>query len=345
MSSQIFIDGSQGEGGGQVLRSSLALSLVTGNPFCIENIRAGRKKPGLMRQHLTAVNAATEIGAADVTGDSIGSTRLTFRPHKIKSGDYRFCIGTAGSTTLVMQTILPALMLADKPSTLRLTGGTHNPFAPPLDFLVKTYLPLLAKIGPQVETKLVRPGFYPAGGGEFHVNITPTKKLKPLKLIERGEITRRCVRLMFAHLPFHIVERERRKIMEKTNWDESTFEIREMPNSRGPGNLVMIEAESRDVCELFTGFGEVNVAAEKVAMDALEQYRHYIAADVPVGVYLADQLLLPLGIATHLGAEPSEFLTHDLSLHSTTHIDILHRFLNIDINVTKQDNGQCHVKL
>ncbi len=99
MSSQIFIDGSQGEGGGQVLRSSLALSLVTGKPFCIENIRAGRKKPGLMRQHLTAVNAATEIGAADVTGDSIGSTRLTFRPHKIKSGDFHFCIGTAGSTT------------------------------------------------------------------------------------------------------------------------------------------------------------------------------------------------------------------------------------------------------
>ena len=302
-----------------------------------------------MRQHLTAVNAAVEIGAADVTGDSIGSTRLTFRPHKIKSGDFHFSVGTAGSTTLVLQTILPALMLADKPSTLRLSGGTHNPMAPPLDFLVKAYLPLLAKIGPQVKTKLVRPGFFPAGGGEFNVTITPAKKLKPLQLVERGgghgvtALPR--VRLMFAHLPFHIVDRERRKIMEKTNWDESVFEIREMSNSRGPGNLVMIEAESANVCELFTGFGEVNVAAEKVAMDALEQYRHYVAADVPVGVYLADQLLLPLGIATHLGAEPSEFLTHDLSQHSTTHIDILQRFLNIDIAVTKRDNGQCHVKL
>ncbi|MCL2348331.1 MAG: RNA 3'-terminal phosphate cyclase [Planctomycetaceae bacterium] len=345
MSEQILIDGSQGEGGGQILRSSLALSLVTGKPFCMENIRAGRKKPGLMRQHLTAVNAAMEIGAADVTGAGIGSTRLTFRPHKIKSGDFHFSIGTAGSTTLVLQTILPALMLADKPSTLTLSGGTHNPMAPPLDFLEKAYLPLLAKIGPQVETKLVRPGFFPAGGGEFHVTITPIKKLKPLQLIERGEITRRCVRLMFAQLPFHIVERERRKIMEKTNWDESVFEIREMPNSCGPGNLVMIEVESSNVCELFTGFGEVNVAAEKVAMDALEQYRHYVASDVPVGVYLADQLMLPLGIATHLGAEPSEFLTHDLSLHSTTHIDILQRFLNIDITLTKHDNGQCRVRL
>ena len=345
MSQQIIIDGSQGEGGGQVLRSSLALSLVTGKPFCIENIRAGRRKPGLMRQHLTAVNAATEIGAADVTGDAIGSTRLTFRPHKIKSGDFHFSIGTAGSTTLVLQTILPALMLTDKPSTLKLSGGTHNPFAPPLDFLEKTYLPLLAKIGPQVETKLMRPGFYPAGGGEFRVDITPTKSLKSLALTDRGEITRRTVRLMFAHLPFHIIERERRKIAEKTDWDESVFEIREMSGSRGPGNLVMIEAESRDVCELFTGFGEVNVPAEKVAIDALEQYRSYVAADVPVGVYLADQLMLPLGIARFLGSEASEFLTHDLSRHSTTHIDILQRFLNIDISVTQENNGRCRVKL
>jgi len=343
MSEQILIDGSQGEGGGQVLRSSLALSLVTGRPFCMENIRAGRKKPGLMRQHLTAVNAATEIGAADVTGDSIGSTRLAFRPHKIKSGDFHFQVGTAGSTTLVLQTILPALMLADKPSTLRLVGGTHNPFAPPLDFLEKAYLPLLAKMGPQVETKLVRPGFYPAGGGEFRVKITPVKTLNSLKLTERGENKRRTVQLMFAHLPFHIIERERNTIMQKTGWDESVFEICETPNSRGPGNLVMIEAQSPNVCELFTAFGEVKVPAENVAVDALEQYRQYVAADVPVGVYLADQLMLPMGIATHLGAEPGEFLTHGLSLHSTTHIDILQRFLNINVELTKHDNGRCLV--
>ncbi|MCL2624835.1 MAG: RNA 3'-terminal phosphate cyclase, partial [Planctomycetaceae bacterium] len=337
-------DGSQGEGGGQILRSSLALSLVTGKPFCMENIRAGRKKPGLSRQHLTAVHAATEIGAADVTGDGIGSMRLTFRPQKIKPGDFHFSVGTAGSTTLVLQTVLPALMLAEKPSTLRLTGGTHNPFAPPLDFLVKAYLPLLAKIGPQVETKLVRPGFYPAGGGEFHATIVPTKTLKPLQLVKRDKIVRHGVRLLFAHLPFPVVERERREIMQKTDWDESVFEICEMPNSRGPGNLVMIEAESSDVCELFTGFGEVNVPAEKVARDALEQYRRYLAANVPVGVYLADQLMLPLGIAAHLGAGPSEFLTHDLSLHGITHIDIIKRFLNIDMELVRHDNGQCLVR-
>ena len=345
MSQQILIDGSQGEGGGQILRSSLALSLVTGKPFCIENIRSKRRKPGLMRQHLTAVNAAVEVGAADVSGNAIGSTRLTFRPNKIKSGNFHFSIGTAGSTTLVLQTILPALMLADKPSTLKLSGGTHNPMAPPLDFLDRTYLPLLAKIGPQVETKLVRPGFYPAGGGEFHVNITPTKKLKPLQLIERGEIKRRSVRLMFANLPFHIIEREKATILKNTNWDESVVDIREMPNSRGPGNLVMIEAESNDVCELFTGFGEVNVSAEKVARDALDQYRKYFAADVPVGIYLADQLMLPLGIARYLGSEQSEFLTHDLSQHSTTHIDILQRFLNIDIETELQTDGRMLVRL
>lgn len=345
MSQQITIDGSQGEGGGQILRSALALSLVTGKPFCIENIRSKRRKPGLMRQHLTAVNASVEIGAADVSGNAIGSTRLTFRPNKTKSGEFHFSVGTAGSTTLVLQTILPALMLADKPSTLKLSGGTHNPMAPPFDFLVKTYLPLLERIGPKVEAKLTRPGFFPAGGGEFHVTVTPTKKLNTLQIPERGEITRRSVRLMFAHLPFHIVDRERRKIMQKTTWDESAFEIHEMPNSRGPGNVVMIEAESQHVCELFTAFGEVNVPAEKVAMTALEQYRHYVAADVPVGVYLADQLLLPLGLASHFGAGKSGFLTHDLSLHSRTHIDILQRFLDIEIEMERHNQGQCLVRL
>ena len=136
----IILDGSMGEGGGQILRTSLAMSLVTGKSFRIENIRAGRKKPGLMRQHLTAVNAAVEIGQAEVTGNAIGSQDLEFAPKTIKPGTYSFAIGTAGSCTLILQTILPALLVADGKSEITLEGGTHNPYAPPYDFLAKSFL-------------------------------------------------------------------------------------------------------------------------------------------------------------------------------------------------------------
>jgi RNA 3'-terminal phosphate cyclase (ATP) len=139
----ITVDGSFGEGGGQILRTALALALVTGQPFRIEKIRAGRKNPGLLRQHLTAVKAAAQIGQATIAGDSIGSTQLTFAPGRIAAGEYTFAVGTAGSTTLVLQTILPALLRANAPSRLTLEGGTHNPFAPPFHFLVQAFLPLL----------------------------------------------------------------------------------------------------------------------------------------------------------------------------------------------------------
>src|SRR5512138_2046230 len=161
----ITIDGSQGEGGGQILRSALALSLVTGKPFRIENIRARRQKPGLMRQHLTAVNAAVEIGAAHVSGNTVGSSELTFAPTALRSGEYHFVVGTAGSCTLVLQTVLPALIIAEGSSEIRLEGGTHNPAAPPFDFLAGAFLPLLNRMGPDVRAALERPGFYPAGGG------------------------------------------------------------------------------------------------------------------------------------------------------------------------------------
>ena len=168
----IEIDGSQGEGGGQILRTALALALVTGKPFRITNIRAGRKKPGLLRQHLTAIQAAMAVGGAAAEGATIGSRDLVFHPGAITPGTYRFAVGTAGSTTLVLQTILPALLCAGGESMLTLEGGTHNPFAPPFDFLQTTFLPQVNRLGPKVEAVLERPGFYPAGGGRFRVSPT-----------------------------------------------------------------------------------------------------------------------------------------------------------------------------
>ncbi len=169
----LTIDGADGEGGGQILRTSLALSLVTGIPFRIERLRAGRPRPGLLRQHLTAAHAAAEVGQVQVTGAALGSLSLTFVPGRVTPGTYSFSVGTAGSTTLVLQTVLPALLLASEPSTLTLAGGTHNPFAPPFDFLAQAYLPLVNRMGPQVTATLERPGFYPAGGGTCQITIAP----------------------------------------------------------------------------------------------------------------------------------------------------------------------------
>jgi RNA 3'-terminal phosphate cyclase (ATP) len=224
----LTIDGSQGEGGGQVLRSSLALSLVTGRPFVIEKIRAARKKPGLMRQHLTAVLAAAEISGAEVEGAALGSRRLVFSPGPVRAGDYTFRIGTAGSATLVLQTVLPTLLVAEVDSNLTLEGGTHNPMAPPLDFLEKAYLPLVNRLGPHVEVHLVRPGFYPAGGGEFTVHVQPAPQLGRLELIERGQIIARRVRALVANLPRHIAERECRTIAQECGWDANCFAVEEI---------------------------------------------------------------------------------------------------------------------
>jgi len=339
----IQIDGSQGEGGGQVLRSSLALSLVTGRPFTIDNIRAKRAKPGLMRQHLTAVRAAAKVGGCKIDNVRIGSIRLDFRPGKVQGGDYAFNIGTAGSATLVLQAVLPALMLAGEPSTLTLRGGTHNPMAPPFDFLERVYLPLVKRLGPNIQATLVRCGFYPAGGGEFQVEIEPVKKLSNLDLTERGEITKRKGRILLAQLPNHIAERERSSLLEKTGWPEKSVVIETVRNSLGPGNVVMLEIASENVTELFTGFGEIGVKAEKVARKAVESYQEYLAADVPVGAYLADQLMLPLAIAAWQGSGPSTFRTLPLTQHSRTHIDILQRFLEIEIKAEKVNDWQVDV--
>jgi RNA 3'-terminal phosphate cyclase (ATP) len=186
----VRIDGSAGEGGGQILRSALALALATGRPFEITNIRAGRKKPGLLRQHLTAVTAAAAVSGTQAPGARLGAGELRFTPGAIAPGEYRFAVGTAGSTTLVLQTVLPPLLVARGPSTLILEGGTHNPYAPPFDFLAKAFLPLVARMGPRVEAVLERPGFYPAGGGCIRVRVEPAPRLERLDLLERGEIHR-----------------------------------------------------------------------------------------------------------------------------------------------------------
>jgi RNA 3'-terminal phosphate cyclase (ATP) len=327
------IDGAQGEGGGQVLRSALALSLVTGRAFQIRRIRAGRQRPGLMRQHLAAVHAAAAVGSARVAGGTIGSRQLTFVPEAVKPGGYRFAVGSAGSATLVLQTVLPALVLAGGPSTVVLEGGTHNPFAPPFDFLEKAFLPLLRRMGPRVEVALDRPGFFPAGGGRFTARVTPVAWLRPLILPERGELLRLRGAAIVADLPRRIAEREAAALADLLPLAAEDVAIREYPG-RGPGNAVLVAVHSEQVSEVFSAFGARGRPAESVARTAAEEVLNYLAAGVPVGRRLADQLLLPMALAGG-----GSFHTLEPSRHTRTNIAVIGQFLDVAITARPLEHG------
>jgi len=323
-----------------VLRTSLALSLVTGLPFRIENIRAGRKNPGLLKQHLTAVRAAVEISDAVVTGAEMGSGELTFIPGKVRTGEYVFSVGTAGSATLVLQTVLPALMTADGKSELILEGGTHNPYAPPFDFLEKAFLPCLRKMGPVVKCKLHRPGYYPAGGGRFSVYIEPAEKLAPIEINERGKLTSRHARAIVSRLPEHIAQRELEAVRRILKWRQDELETERVTNASGPGNALILEIHFEHITEVFTGFGERGVTAEDIAARTSEEVMEYLVSGAPVWKYLADQLLLPMALAGK-----GLFRTVAATKHTVTNIDVIRRFLDIDIQCQRLDEAQWQIAI
>jgi RNA 3'-terminal phosphate cyclase (ATP) len=326
----LTIDGATGEGGGQIFRTSLALSLITGTPFRIHHIRQARDKPGLRPQHLAALHAAAAIGEADVEGAAVGAREITFRPRHVRAGTYVFDVGTAGSTGLVLQTVLLPLVMARAPSSLILEGGTHNTHAPPYDFLAEAFVPLVQRMGAPVETELERAGFYPAGGGRVHVEIGEARALASLSLLERGATRGRRARAMVSRLPRQIAERELAVIRARLGWQADELETVVVDNAVGPGNIVLLSIESEHLTEVFTGFGERGVRAETVAERAADEALRYESARVPVGPYLADQLLLPLALAGG-GA----FRTMPLSLHATTNFEVIRRFLDVSIDVTR----------
>lgn len=328
----IRIDGSFGEGGGQILRTSLSLSLATGKAFRIDNIRAGRERSGLLRQHLTAVLAAAEISDARVEGASVGSSSVVFEPGPVKPGEYRFAVGTAGSATLVFQTVFPALMTASAPSRLTLEGGTHNPAAPPYHFLEQTFLPLIARLGPQVETKLERYGFYPAGGGRFTAAIEPCKSLRRVELGSRGEITSRSALAVLANLPRHIGQREMKTVESMLNWSPELTKVVETRDSAGPGNIVMISLGADDVTEVFSSFGRVGVASEKVAAEVVHEAREYLVSRALAGEHLADQLMVPMALAGG-----GSYTALKVSRHARTNAEVIRQFLPVSIVTVQGD--------
>lgn len=332
----IELNGAQGEGGGQILRTALSLSMITGIPFRIAHIRARRAKPGLLRQHLTAVRAATEICQAQVTGAEAGSQVLEFVPGKIRAGDYRFAIGTAGSCTLVLQTVLPALWFADGESALTVSGGTHNPAAPPSDFLIRSWLPLMHRMGVETEIEQLRHGFYPAGGGEVHARIKPIQALRPLDLMVRGDHTASLTTAVVAGVPIDVAHRELSRLHLKLG--ELKQDVRMLSSREGPGNVLMVDLRYAHVTEVFTGFGEKGVSAESVADRLAQAVRQYRDSAAAVGEHLADQLLLPLALARAGG-----FTATCASSHLQTNCAVIEKFLDVRFSVVEVE-GRVEVR-
>ncbi len=334
MNTQHVIDGAQGEGGGQILRTTLTLAMCSGQSVRVENIRAGRPKPGLLRQHLAVVQAAAKVGGGIVVGAKLGSTRVTFEPGAITTGDFRFAIGSAGSTTLLWQTLLPALALADTASKLQLVGGTHNAWAPSLDFVLASFVPALARLGLNVSIALTRHGFYPQGGGEWCVRIEPWAKPKPLNLLERGELVQRLAIAKVADVPEQVARRELDRVQHKLGWHGDELRSAKV-SAFGAGNMLSLQLQFANVTHVEDSLGELRVSAERVANRAIGAVTRYLEQQAPVGEYLADQLLVPMV----LGAG-GEFRCTQISGHTRTNIAVINQMLGAKVvRATKEQRG------
>jgi len=327
-----IIDGSQGEGGGQILRSALALSMCTQTPIRINNIRAGRKKPGLSRQHLICVEASQTICGAKVSGAELGSQSLTFEPGEIQSGDYSFSISTAGSTCLVFQTILPALLMAKSESTVRFHGGTHNMMAPSFDFIQHSFIPALSLMNIQVSAELAIHGFFPVGSGEWSVVISPLSSAASLELVERGEMQRSAV-VTQARLERQIAERELDRVQKKLGLTDADLHIDEV-TAPCAGNVLSVRLKhAGGNAEVIESLGRVRLPAERVADQAVKDVRRYLKSSAVVGEHLCDQLLLPMALGGG-----GRFTTLKPTLHTLTNIDVIQMFLDCDIKVTELES-------
>ncbi|UFH51181.1 RNA 3'-terminal phosphate cyclase [Pseudomonas sp. KNUC1026] len=320
----ILIDGAHG--GGQVLRTALSLSMLTGQAFRMVGIRGQRSRPGLLRQHLTAVNAAAAICGAQTLGAELNSAEIEFRPGRVKAGEYAFAIGTAGSTLLVLQTLLPALMAAEGPSTVRIAGGTHNPGAPTFDFIQQAWLPLIRRMGGQVALKLIKHGFVPAGGGLIEATVHPSS-LRPLEL-DVGDlpVAVDAVAALVSAIPVSIGNRELDRLCARLKLERCAQKVTDLGDHAGPGNVVSITGSRGDVVDVFTAIGQERTRAEQVADRAVDDFRAWAESAGSVSSRLADQLMLPMAIAG------GGWLSADrLSNHMKSNAGVIERFLPVEV--------------
>lgn len=328
----VTIDGSHGEGGGQVLRTALTLSALTGQPTHISRIRAGRRNPGLAPQHLAGVVATARICDAEVDGAKVGSTEIRFVPRMPpRPGDYLIDVaatagqGSAGSVTLIVQTLLLPLLFSGGNSRLTLHGGTHVAWSPPFDYLEQVYLPMLARIGVQAAVQLDAWGFYPVGGGQISVTIAPiTAPLQPITLEERGELKRIQGRAIACNLPADIAQRIANRasnVLAAAGLPANVNALR--AKGTGPGAGLFLVAEYAQALAGCGAIGAKGKPADKVADEACAELLNYHASDAPVDQHLADQLLLPLALAQG----DSTFCTTQVTLHLLTNAEIIQHFV------------------
>lgn len=320
------------------MRTALSLSACTGQPFRIKNIRGKRKKPGLLRQHLTCVKATAEICGGKATGAVLGSTDLTFTPGDICAGEYLFDIGSAGSTGLVFQTVLPVLMQADKPSRVTFCGGTHNKSAPPYEFITESYLPALARMGVRVETTLHRRGYFPAGGGRWEAVIHPLTDVQDTQLIDVGRILSITAEAATANLPGSIAARELATLKTYLDLPDDAL-IQRSHEAEGPGNSILVRINREGHQKIAAGFGEHGITAEAIAKRLADEVKRYVASDASIGPLLADQLLVP---ASAYGVRLA-FETPQITDHFRTNVRTIGMFLDIPISTETIDERRFHV--
>jgi len=328
----VEIDGSEGEGGGQMLRTALTLSAVTGKPFRMHNIRARRPKPGLSAQHLEALLAVARITDAEVEGAHLGSEEVLFRPKTTIAGDFSFKIATAGSTMLLLQTVYLPLAFAGGGS-VSIEGGTHTKWSPPFDFVKYVFCRLIGRMGCDISVTLERAGFYPRGGGRVSVRISGCSGLKGVALVERGELRRISAIITLSRLPGHIAEREARRLHKRLGQE---MDVRvERPDSPSAGNAVLVLCEFEGSVAGFSAIGERGVSAEAVADEAADAALEHLNSSGVVDVRSADQLLLPATLADGETAIKTVKLTN----HIRTNADVLSRFLERRIELAEGRDG------
>lgn len=335
----LVIDGSIGEGGGQILRSTLSLSMVTRRPFRIERIRSGREKPGLTPQHLIAVRAAKAICDAEVSGDVLGSTSLSFRPRAVRGGDHRLTIETVESATVILQMLVPALLRAPETSLVTLEGGTHHPNAPSFDFLERSWAPAMAQMGACIELSLERPGFYPKGEGLFTARVRPGE-LGRFTREERGKEKSRRAVAMSAGLEHGIADRELRAARDRLGLGRDRLKHTVFDASLGPGNAFLVELEYESGTSIFSSCGARALRAEQVAELAISRALTFHESDAAVDEQLADQLLLPMAIG-----KGGIFTTTEPTSHTQSQAELLRRFLFVDVDMTSSDERTYTVEL
>lgn len=334
----IEIDGSHGEGGGQVLRTSLALSSILGVPVRIDRIRANRKSPGLKPQHLSCVQALLQITAGKASGAKIDSTSLAFQPKDRRAGRYAFNVAdirpSAGSVALIVQAILPSLILADGPSEVVLRGGTHVEWSPPYNYLESVFLPTVEKMGVNVRVKLNRWGWYPKGGGEVVARVEPVGQLRPINLPERGRLTNLKGISAISNLKPSIAERQRRqaeKILRQAGYDPRIEAIN--AQSIGQGTLLFLLAEFENTVAGFSSLGRIGKRAEEVAEEACQGFFGFMETDGAIEGHLADQLIVYMALAKGT----SSFTTSEITQHLLTNSWVVEHFLPAKLMVEGQE--------